>query len=155
MEVYRLSKKKYQKDLSGKGAELFGGRWNPIGLSALYTSENRSLCLLESLVNSPRKLLPRDLVLLSIFIPSRYEKEIIKLSKKELKRGLNNLRQNNLSAQIGKTKFLDEERLGIIVPSVIVPNEMNIVLNPKHLKYKHIKIKESINFSFDERLFVK
>lgn len=152
MEVYRLSKKKYAKDLSGKGAELFGGRWNPIGIPALYTAENRALSILELLVHSPKKYLPKDLVLLSIFIPKRYEKEIVKITNKQLKKIWNSLRKNSISEQIGKSHFLEAKQLGIIVPSVNVPNEKNIVLNPNHSKFKYIKIKSVVDFSFDERL---
>jgi RES domain-containing protein len=42
MIVYRLAKAKYSNDLSGKGAEKTGGRWNSKGTALLYTSESQS-----------------------------------------------------------------------------------------------------------------
>jgi len=154
MVVYRLCKQKYKQDLSGKGAELFGGRWNPVGLAALYTSENISLCILETLVQSPRILVPKDLVLLSIMIPSRYEKELVKITKQQLKKGWDSLDQNSITGQLGKSYFLEKEKLGIIVPSAVVQQEKNIVLNTNHPKFKYVKIKSTTKYNFDQRLIV-
>ncbi|MBK8348315.1 MAG: RES family NAD+ phosphorylase [Saprospiraceae bacterium] len=51
MEVYRITREKYAADLTGEGARLYGGRWNRPGVAALYTSEARSLAILELLVH--------------------------------------------------------------------------------------------------------
>ncbi|MBW1834349.1 MAG: DUF2196 domain-containing protein [Deltaproteobacteria bacterium] len=40
MNVYRIAKKKYIKDLSGQGACFYGGRWNYSGYRVLYASES-------------------------------------------------------------------------------------------------------------------
>ena len=53
MIVFRLAKKQYTHKLSGEGAELYGGRWNSVGTPMLYTSESRSLALLELAVHLP------------------------------------------------------------------------------------------------------
>ena len=49
--VYRFASKQYMDDLSGKGAMLYGGRWNSIGLPAVYTSFTISLALVELFVH--------------------------------------------------------------------------------------------------------
>ena len=49
MVVFRIARKEYIQDLSGRGAELFGGRWNEKGIPALYTSSSLSLAALEIL----------------------------------------------------------------------------------------------------------
>lgn len=76
MKVYRITKRKYQNDITGKGAELFGRRWNPIGTPALYTSESRALCVLELLVRTPKKLTPPTYIIQSIEIPKKLLKEL-------------------------------------------------------------------------------
>ena len=69
MIVYRISKTKNIKDLSGTGARIFGGRWNNKGVSIIYASESRALATLEYLVHVPLSLMPTDLSLAAIKIP--------------------------------------------------------------------------------------
>lgn len=151
MKVFRISKAKYRKDLSGKGAELFGGRWNPIGIPALYTSENRALCALEILAHTPKDFLPPKYIIQAIQIPKDLESLILALSNKELPRNWDSIQNIRETEELGKTYF-ENNYLGIIVPSVIIKQEKNIVLNPLHPKYAEIKITEEISFSIDDRL---
>lgn len=69
MIVYRLSKEIYANDLSGKGAEIAGGRWNSKGSAALYTAQSIALCVTEIAVHIPLGILPRDYRLIHIEIP--------------------------------------------------------------------------------------
>ena len=84
MIVFRLSKSKHSKDLSGKGAEKFGGRWNSKGVSIIYTSDSRALCTAEIAVHTPLGILPTDYELTTIQIPENTiipELEISELPK--------------------------------------------------------------------------
>ena len=69
MIVYRLCSKKYQADLSGRGAEISGGRWNSKGVAMLYTSQSRALAFAEIAMHIPFGILPKDYQIISIFIP--------------------------------------------------------------------------------------
>ena len=70
MQVYRIAKKRYRRDLSGSGARLYGGRWNKKGTALIDTSESRSLATLEYLVHaSSLSSLPIDLYLACMEIP--------------------------------------------------------------------------------------
>jgi hypothetical protein len=69
MIVYRLSKEVYANDLSGKGAEIAGGRWNSKGSAALYTAQSIALCVTEIAVHIPLGILPKDYRLIHIEIP--------------------------------------------------------------------------------------
>ena len=69
MIVFRLSKSRFSKDLSGRGAELAGGRWNSKGLPMLYTSSSRALCTAEIAVHSPLGIVPMDYEIIEIEIP--------------------------------------------------------------------------------------
>ena len=77
MIVYRIANEGYKSDISGEGAALYGGRWNSIGVKLLYTSQNISLTILESLVHFRSDLIPRSQFLLYIDIP---EKDIVEIS---------------------------------------------------------------------------
>ena len=67
---FRVVRRKYA-DLSGNGARLFGGRFNPRGVPAVYTSESIALALLEVLVHLEKSEVPNDLVVLTIVFNSR------------------------------------------------------------------------------------
>ncbi len=151
MQVFRITKKKYASDISGKGAELFGGRWNPVGTPALYTSQNRALAILELLVHTPKEIVPPNQILLTINIPQKLESKI--LSVDELKDGWDALQTNEWTQELGLQYFQASDALGIIVPSAVISLENNIVLNPAHKDYQHIKITDQSEFKFDERLF--
>lgn len=153
MDLFRITKSKYKKDLSGKGAELFGGRWNKQGMPALYTSKNRSLCVLEFLVHTPKSIAPKGQVILTIKIPAKLESEIVKIPKKALKKGWDTIQNEKWTEALGSKYFEEKNKLGIIVPSVIIPQEYNVVLNPLHKAYKLIKIRSQSSFPLDERLF--
>lgn len=153
MKVFRITKSKYAGDLSGKGAELYGGRWNPIGVPALYTSENRALAALELLVHLPKSFLPPNFVILTIAIPTDLEKEIITLSPDALDDSWNALQADSWTQETGRHYFQDLKVLGIKVPSTIVNEEFNIILNPLHSHFGEITIDLTSAFSLDTRLF--
>lgn len=69
MIVFRLSKSTYTADLSGKGAEMSGGRWNSKGTAMVYTSQSKALCTVEIAVHTPLGNLPLDYTLVTISIP--------------------------------------------------------------------------------------
>ena len=65
MIVFRLSKNIYANDLTGKGAEIYGGRWNSVGTPMIYTAESRALCAVEIAVNTPLSNIPTDYSIIS------------------------------------------------------------------------------------------
>lgn len=150
MIVYRLTKKKYRNDLSGKGAELFGGRWNPIGVPALYSSENRALCILEFLAHTPKSIIPSKIYLISIEVPEKY---FVKFEIAAVLPSMwNSLETNELTQKFGRLRLQQNDCLGFIVPSAIIEQENNIILNPMCKLYDKIKIVDSVEVNIDERL---
>lgn len=69
MRVFCLSKSKFSYDLSEKGAELAGGRWNSKGKAVLYTSQSRALCTAEITVHTPLGNVLKDYEIVEISIP--------------------------------------------------------------------------------------
>lgn len=150
MKLFRITKQKYAKDLSGKGAKLFGGRWNPIGVSALYCSETRALAVLELLVHTRNEILPKNLRIITIEIPTKFKSKIIQIEN--LPNDWNSLQTIEATQKIGKNYFNSNNCLGIKVPSAVIEMEMNIVLNPNFKNYHLLEIESIDKFILDKRL---
>ncbi len=153
MIVYRISKTKNIKDLSGTGARIFGGRWNNKGVSIIYTSETRALATLEYLVHVPLSLMPTDLSLASIEIPDSIVPKNIFISK--LPKRWRDYPAPSRLATIGSDWVVSNETLLLSVPSAIVKDEFNILLNPAHEEMKRVKIANVEKYRLDERLLHK
>ena len=150
MKVYRITREKYKNDLSGTGAKIYGGRWNPIGMSALYVSESKALAILELLVHTPKDIIPPRYKLLSIEIPFDNTQQLISI--KSLPKDWRKNPAVDELKEIGEKLLLKENNLAIRAPSVIVPSEFNIVINPIHSDMSKVKIVEIEDFKFDGRL---
>ena len=149
MHVYRIAKKKYSKDLTGIGAKTVGGRWNPKGVAMLYTSTTASLSALEVLAHLPAAYLPDDMVIITILIPDEL---VTTVNRKKLPKNWNEIpapleAQNFTMDWIAKEKFL-----GLKIPSIIIPFEENLLINPNHPRFSEVKIVEIAPFYFDPRL---
>ncbi len=149
MQVYRIAKQKYIKDLSGIGAKTVGGRWNPKGVAVLYTSTTAALSALEVLAHLPAAYFPDDMSIASIELP---DKLITELDVKKLPKNWNKT-PPPIEIQNVAMQWINEEKyLGIKVPSIIIPKEKNLLINPQHPTFKKIKILHVESFNFDTRL---
>lgn len=151
MIVYRIARDKYIEDLTGTGAKLHGGRWNPKGISILYTAQNKSLAALELLVHLDKNSVPDDLQIISLEFP---DNEIIVFDKKQYKKLIEDNNSLPKFKETGKTWILSNKSLGLKVPSVLIPGESNILINPAHKSFKKLKIKKIEQFNYDERFFI-
>lgn len=150
MIVYRLSKEVYANDLSGKGAEIAGGRWNSKGSAALYTAQSIALCVTEIAVHIPLGILPKDYRLTHIEIPDTDFFE-----PKRLPKDWNTFPHPDSTQKIGD-RFLKENKfLFMKVHSAAVQGESNYIINPKHIDFSDVKIKKIEKFTFDDRLFIR
>ncbi len=152
MFVYRISKKVHINDLSGIGAGLHGGRWNPKGINMVYTASSVALASLEYLVHNYHLLSTAKVCLVKIEIPSNFPLQ--EISKNELPKNWNLQLHSNQSTQaIGKEFYTSGKNYILKVPSAVVPAEFNFLLNPLHANHKKTKIIEVIDpFVFDQRL---
>lgn len=148
MIVFRLSKEQFAQDLSGKGAELVGGRWNSRGNAMLYTSQSIALCVTEIAVHVPLGILPRNFQLIQIEIPDDNFLEI-----KRLPKDWQSFPHSNSTQIIGDKFLKDSKFLVLKVPSATVQGEFNYLINTRHKNFNQIKILKIENFNFDERLF--
>jgi RES domain-containing protein len=151
MTIYRLATEIYKNDLSGNGAKLFGGRWNSAGMPALYTTENISLAVLEILIRATMDTIPLTYHLIKIDIPDNTQLLSVTCTKlkKEWKDDL------AYTQWMGDEFIKSNEILLLKVPSAVVDEENNFIINPKHGDFKKVKITAVKKFTFDKRLFLK
>ncbi len=152
MLVYRISTKKYIHDLSGMGAALHGGRWNPKGLPMLYTSGSISLATLEYLVHNFHLLKTLQVCMATIRLPAKLE--FIEQKMSQLPEQWNRHPESLAETKILGQNFLTSgKQYAMKVPSAIVPGEFNILLNPMHQLHATSKMVEIMDpFRFDDRL---
>lgn len=149
MLVYRLSKSKYAYDLSGTGAAIAGGRWNKKGRAVLYCSESPSLALLEIVVNIP-PMFQSDLQLLTLEIP---EGNIKTIEKEKLPVSWFHYPAPRILAEIAEEFYRNDELPGIKVPSAVVHQQYNMLINPRSNHFNKIEVISMEPFVFDPRLY--
>lgn len=128
-------------DLSGNGARLYGGRWNAAGRPVIYAAEAAALAVLEVRVHLDLDwdTLPDDYVLVSIDLGPLIPEAIADLPDDPRAAGDDWLRS-------GRSTLLR-------VPSWIVPESCNVLINPLHAEASAIRIRSIRPFTFDERLW--
>lgn len=150
MKLYRLVKEPYHHDLTGKGAREYGGRWNRKGIPVLYTSEHISLSVLEILAQSSFRSIPEKFKLLIINISAKGTWEQFRPA--DLPSNWRVSPAPQALADFG-TQWLESRRsLLLRVPSVLVPQEHNILVNPGHSQFQDVEIEAIQDFSIDPRL---
>lgn len=150
MIVYRITKKEHAA-LDGMGG-LFGpGRWHKKGKQVIYTSEHASLAAWEKIVHvASFENLPDDLLLVKIEIPDALEIQTV--PDNILSPGWDDFPFSSKTTDYGTSFLQKKEFLALRVPSVIIPDEFNLVLNPLHPDIQKCKILSSEPFVFDRRI---
>jgi len=139
--AWRLCREPYA-DLRGDGARLYGGRWNSPGQPLVYAAETAALAVLEIRVHLdlPPELLPDDYVLVTIDVGDLAVEDVAFLPADQ--------------RAFGGT-WIREQRTPLLrVPSVIVPENKNVLLNPGHPAARGARIVEKRRFEFDRRLWL-
>lgn len=147
MIIYRLATSEFAEDLSGEGAKIYGGRWNPAGIAGVYFSEFISLAILEILVRAGTFTAPDTYTLLSAEIPAE---SIALIELKKLKKGWQD--HIEYTRSIGEDFIKMNKTLVLKIPSAIVPQEHNLLLNPLHKDFKKVKIVNIELLELDKRL---
>lgn len=150
MLLYRISNCVHAKDISGTGAKLFGGRWNSIGVPLHYMAASRALAALEVLANK-NSMTHTNKLCLTVF---EIETELIKsFDVVDLPKNWKNCPGPLSLTQIGD-EFVEKNNFLLLkVPSVLIEDEYNYLMNVNHQDSNTIKVLEVKPFSFDNRLF--
>ena len=151
MILWRLANKdKVKSSLTGIGSKSTGGRWNHPGTPVVYCSESIALCLLELQTRVDLDLLPDNYMKIKLSLPdSSSIKEFP--HKNQLSKYLNPF-HTQLSRDYGTKWAEDKETLILKVPSAVVPEQFNYILNPMHPEMNKVKIAESTKLYIDPRI---
>lgn len=148
MIVYRIADCRYVTDLSGTGAAKYGGRWNNKETYMVYTAQSASLALLESVVHMA-KLPGKSYCLVTLSVPVHAPKL---LTESDLPPGWQQQPAPDFLKVLGDRFVSAGIDLVLGVPSVIMPEEYNYLINPHHPDFKRVKIESQRSLSIDERL---
>ncbi|MET0312063.1 MAG: RES family NAD+ phosphorylase [Burkholderiaceae bacterium] len=139
-------------DMTGRGAEITAGRWNRAGLPVVYAATNISLAALETIVHFNATDLPLNRILVRLDVPDNLWASRNILTRHDAPVGWNVFPAGKVSLDLGDA-WLDSGASALMeVPSAIVPEESNVLVNPRHPSISAIKVVRTRNFLYDSRL---
>jgi RES domain-containing protein len=147
--VWRLTRAPFRA-LDGEGAHVAGGRWNSEGRSVVYTSSTLALAALEYLVHVDPTEVPNDLMALGIELPPRISTTRVRVE--ELPPDWSRVPDHPACLGAGNAWADDVRTVALHVPSALVPEEENVLLNPRHPDAAKLKVVRERRFAFDPRL---
>jgi RES domain-containing protein len=139
-------------DLSGAGAKITGGRWNAVGDPLVYTSETQALACLETVVHLNAGGLPLNRYLVSVTIPAAVWAVARIETPDTLPVGWDADPSGRASIQFGTAWIKSQASALLKIPSVIVPDEYNVLINPLHPDSKTITAVKIRKWLYDPRL---
>ena len=149
-EAWRIVKERHLATaLDGEGARIFGARWNSPGIPVVYASGTRALATLEVLAGlGTNSVLPAYVLIPLAFADSM----VITIDLADLPKGWNRSPPGAATQRIGDAWVASGESVVLEVPSVLVPQESNFLLNPSHPKFPAVTLGDPEGLSFDPRL---
>jgi len=130
---------------------LAGGRWNRPGTPMVYASATLSLAALEYMVNHPDiSTIPADLIAIPADIPRTARIEAV--GEAGLQSGWREYPAPDVLAELGTEWARQRRSPALAVPSAVVPQELNYLINPEHPDFRKIRIGKPTRFSLDPRL---
>lgn len=148
MKLWRICRAPFQ-DLDGEGAKLHGGRWNSEGIPVVYLSTTLALAAMEYLVHLDVRTAPSDLVAMELEIPDDISRE--EIVAEALSEDWNVVSDHPRCVDIGDEWARRGEAAILFVPSAVIPNSWNVLLNPLHAERARITYTLE-PFVFDRRL---
>ena len=149
MIVWRLSHKSYSA-FDGEGGLIWSARWHHAGVRIVYTSQHLSLAALELFVNIGSDEQPANLAARSADIPDDIPRD--RLTAADLPEDWRRL--NNTLLRDRGMRWLQGARTAvIIVPSAVIPQENNCLLNPLHPDFARIRLHKPEPFALDPRMW--
>lgn len=137
------------EDTSGVGAKKTGGRWNRAGHPVIYTADSIPLAVLETIVHLGAGSLPLNRYLVRIDIPDAVWRQREELTQHTAPVGWDAAGKASLDAGDG---WLKSGRSSLLaVPSVVVPESSNILINPAHPDIKRITATKVRKWLYDAR----
>jgi len=152
MRVYRLTNRRDPTEaFSGEGARRVAGRWHPAGVRVVYTSSSVALAFVENVVHFAVDDLAAIAFLYQVDVPDDFI-ETPPLS--DLPADWNHPKRSDHARAYGRDWATSRRSLALAVPSSVVPQERNILLNPLHPDFTGLALGGPSPFSFDQRFQV-
>jgi len=150
VRVWRICSRSHQA-FDGAGARRYGGRWNHPGAPVVYTSGALSLAALEYFVHVDPDIAPEHLIAISADIPQSAAIESI--APADLPEGWRRYPAPDALQDIGTAWIKKGSMLVLAVPSALIPEEFNYLVNPAHRDFRRIRINKPAPFHYDPRLW--
>ncbi len=150
MRVWRVCSKRHKR-FDGEGARRYGGRWNHPGTSVIYTSGSLSLAALELFVHVDIDLASTDLVAIHADVPDSVTTETVNIES--LPKNWRRYPAPEALKDIGVVWAAKARPAVLAVPSAVIPEERNYLLNPAHRDFKRIRVSTPVPFRFDTRMW--
>ena len=125
-------------------------RWSRAGQFVMYTAATRALACLENVVHRSGEGLTADFRVMVIEVPNTLAIEIVSIET--LPDDWFDFQQYGVCQRIGGEWLQKGESVVLRVPSAIIPNEQNYLLNPAHPDFHRINLRHTEPFTFDPRI---
>ena len=143
--AWKLLPKRHQGEaFSGEGARIAAGRWNSRGTRAVYLSGSLSLAALEMLLYTGRAAFTIPLVVFRVEIPGEIAVET--LAPEKLPANWRQQPPPESTRRLGSEWIARGSALALRVPSVLIPEDWNILINPAHPAFSKISISKPQTF---------
>jgi len=149
MLIYRICRTEFASDLKASG---FAGRWNHDGQWILYSSATRSLAALELLARRSGQFLKYPYSIMELDVPSNSCSTILPES---LPYQWRHVSSYGRLREIGAKWYLRADSLVLSVPSVLIPQEQNYLINTQHPDFgNRVRLVAVDDFNWDDRLIL-
>lgn len=149
MQAFRIVKKRHALSaFSGEGARAYGGRWNLPGTPMVYAAHSRALAALETLAHFGGAERRMAFLTFEIEIPDALA---LRVAAADLPRDWRSAEPRHATQALGSEWQRSGRSVALVVPSVLVPQEYNVLLNPEHPDAVKILVTYPEPFTFDER----
>ncbi|HEX6633280.1 MAG TPA: RES family NAD+ phosphorylase [Usitatibacter sp.] len=150
MQAFRIVKERHVLTaFSGDGARAYGGRWNRPGVPMVYAAQTRALAALEALAHFAGAERRISFVTFEIEVPDSL---VIRVSPAELPTDWRSEEPRPSTQDLGSDWQLRADSVALLVPSVLIPQEYCLLLNPEHRDTRKVMIRYPEPFRFDGRL---
>ena len=147
MLVYRIVHKKYSKNLFASGLK---GRWNSCGSKVIYSAKSIPLAFLENMIRRQGVGFNDDFKIMIIEIPDSLEISEVKAS--ELNEGWRDPNDYSVCVEVGDLWYSLGKTIALKVPSAVLVESNNYVINAEHAEFRRIKLLETTSLVPDERI---
>jgi RES domain-containing protein len=150
MQAFRIAKKRHALTaFSGDGARMFGGRWNRPGVPMVYAAQTRALAALEALAHFAGAERRIAFVTFEIELPDSL---VLRLAPASLPSDWRREEPGAATQDLGSAWQRGGKSVGLLVPSVLIPQEYCLLLNPEHPDTRKVTVRYPDPFQFDDRL---